>query len=75
MLKLYVIGQEKLTAARKMALRAWNNEEGASLAEYALLIALVLIGAAAALGLLTGAIGDAIQEGTDCLDGTTVACQ
>ena len=47
MLKLYVIGQEKLTAARKMALRAWNNEEGASLAEYALLIALVLIGALA----------------------------
>ena len=74
MLKLYVIGQEKLTAARKMALRAWNNEEGASLAEYALLIALVLIGAAAALGLLTTAVSGAIDSGTDCLNDPVAGC-
>lgn len=57
MLKLYIKG-------RSMIARAWNNEDGASLAEYALLIALVLIGAAAVLIALTTAIGTAITDGT-----------
>jgi Flp pilus assembly pilin Flp len=49
---------------RRMILRAWNNEEGASLAEYALLIALVLVGAAVAITNLTGAVNGALADGT-----------
>jgi len=51
-----------------------RNEEGASLAEYALLIALVLIGAGVALTTLTGAVSNAIDDGTDCLEGTHANC-
>jgi Flp pilus assembly pilin Flp len=50
--------------ARQMILRAWNNEEGASLAEYALLIALVLVGAAVAITNLTTAVNGALADGT-----------
>ena len=66
MLKSYV-------KAREMVLRAWNNEEGASLAEYALLIALVLIGSAAALIALTGSVSTAINDGNTCLANPTDA--
>ena len=56
MIKYYV-------KAREMALRAWKDESGASLAEYALLIALVLVGAGVALGLLVTAVSGAIDAG------------
>ena len=58
MIKYYV-------KAREMALRAWKDESGASLAEYALLIALVLVGAGGVLVALTGAVTGALQAGTD----------
>lgn len=61
MLKMYV-------AAREAVIGLARNEEGASLAEYALLIALVLIGAVAAINLLTGAINGALGRGTAALD-------
>ena len=48
---------------RQMILRAWKNEDGASLAEYALLIALVLVGAAVAITNLTTAVGGALDTG------------
>ena len=57
MLKLYV-------QARETALRFVKNESGASLAEYALLIALVLVGVGVTLEALTGAITGAIARGT-----------
>jgi Flp pilus assembly pilin Flp len=57
MLKMYIKG-------RSMIARAWNNEEGASLAEYALLIALVLVGAAVAVTALTTASTAALDRGT-----------
>lgn len=60
MLKSYIKVREAIVALGK-------NEDGASLAEYALLIALVLIGAAAALGILTGAVSNALNTGSDCL--------
>jgi len=65
MIKYYV-------KAREMALRAWKDESGASLAEYALLIALVLVGAGVTLGLLVTAVNNALTAGTNELtDATT----
>jgi Flp pilus assembly pilin Flp len=58
MINLYLKG-------RQMILRAYRNEEGASLAEYALLIALVLVGTSAAVVALTGAVNGAIAQGTN----------
>jgi len=57
MLKLYVKGQMLVD-------RLMKDEDGASLAEYALLIALVLVGAAAAITALTVAITGAMTAGT-----------
>ena len=57
MLKLYIQGRDFVTNFGK-------NEDGASLAEYALLIALVLVGAAATITLLTTAISNALDAGT-----------
>lgn len=68
MLKSYI-------KARETVIAFVRSEEGASLAEYALLIALVLIGAAAALGALTGAVGTALGKGTSCLtNASTSGC-
>ena len=61
MIKYYV-------KAREAALRAWKDESGASLAEYALLIALVLIGAGVALGALVTAVNGALGSGTTALN-------
>lgn len=49
----------------------FKNEKGASLAEYALIIALILVGAGAALTALTTAVSDAITAGTDELTTAT----
>ena len=57
MLKLYV-------GARDLIYRVRSDESGASLAEYALLIALVLIGASAAVIALTTAVNGALSDGT-----------
>ena len=60
MLKTYI-------KARETFVRVLRNDEGASLAEYALIIAVVLIGAAAALVALTNQVSDTIDNGTSCL--------
>jgi Flp pilus assembly pilin Flp len=57
MLKLYIQGRDLVS-------RLGKDESGASLAEYALLIALVLIGAAGVITALTTAIGGAFTDGT-----------
>ena len=57
MLKLYVKGQEFFRSLMK-------DERGASLAEYALLIALVLVGVVGAVTALTAAETAAIGVGT-----------
>lgn len=57
MLKLYI-------QARDMIANFGKNEDGASLAEYALLIALVLVGAAVAITALTAAVNGALDRGT-----------
>ena len=66
MLKLYVKGQDMIS-------RLMKNEEGASLAEYALLIALVLIGVAVAVNALVAAESAALGAGTGALNAASGA--
>lgn len=66
MLKLYI-------QAREFVAKFDKDEGGASLAEYALLIALVLIGASVAVVALTTAVSGAIESGATCL-AEGVAC-
>lgn len=61
MLKLYIQTRDFVTNFNK-------DEGGASLAEYALLIALVLIGAAVAITALTTAVTGALDDGTEVLN-------
>ena len=46
-----------------------RDDSGASAAEYALILAIVGVGIAAAATLLGGAIDDAIDEATSCISG------
>ena len=61
MLKTYI-------KVRESFVRFKRSEDGASLAEYALIIALVLIGVGAALGALTTAVNGALGAGTGALN-------
>ena len=45
----------------------WRDEEGASAAEYALILAIVTTGIAGAAVALGNAIGDAIDSATTCI--------
>jgi Flp pilus assembly pilin Flp len=54
MLKLFVAIQNKLAEAR--------NEEGQTMAEYGVVLAVITIGVVVALGLLSGAIGAALDD-------------
>ena len=64
MLKTYIKVRESLVSFAR-------SEDGASLAEYALIIALVLIGAGVALNTLTDAVSTAMSEGESCLENAT----
>jgi Flp pilus assembly pilin Flp len=66
MLKTYIKVRETIVGALR-------NDEGASLAEYALIIAIVLIGAGVVLATLTGAVNNALNDGTSCLN-AGIAC-
>ena len=48
-----------------------KNEEGAGMVEYALLVALIGILLIAAIGLLTGAIGNVFGSASDTLNNST----
>ena len=61
MLKAYIKAKDLMTQVK-------SNEGGASLAEYALIIALVLIGAAIAIGILTTQVNGAITDGAGVLE-------
>jgi Flp pilus assembly pilin Flp len=54
MLKLFVAIQNKLAEAR--------SEEGQTMAEYGVVLAVITIGVVVALGLLSGSISSAINE-------------
>jgi Flp pilus assembly pilin Flp len=54
MLKLFVAIQNKLAEAK--------NEEGQTMAEYGVVLAVITIGVVVALGFLSGAISGALDE-------------
>ena len=51
-----------------------NDESGASAAEYALILAIVGTGIAAAAFALGGSIGGAMTKATNCIDKATATC-
>jgi Flp pilus assembly pilin Flp len=59
MLKLFVAIQNTLAQAR--------DEEGQTMAEYGVVLAVITIGVVGAIGLLSGAIGDALGRVEDML--------
>jgi Flp pilus assembly pilin Flp len=64
MLKLFIAGQTYVME-RFDALR--NSEEGQTMAEYGVVLAVITLGVVVALGFLSGAISDAIDEVTSKL--------
>jgi pilus assembly protein Flp/PilA len=52
-----------------------RDDSGASAAEYALILAIVGTGIALAAIALGGAITDAMQDASDCVDGTDANCR
>ena len=50
------------------ARRFWNDEEGATMAEYALLLGLIAIALVAAVSAFQGAIGDKFKDAEDALE-------
>jgi len=59
----------------KKFLKMLMDKSGASAAEYALILA--IIGAAVAVAAVTlgGAIGNAMDTASDCINGTNAACK
>lgn len=51
------------------------DENGASAAEYALILAIIGSGIAIAAVALGGAITGAMDDASDCIDGTTTTCR
>ena len=51
-----------------MIKKLWNDESGASAAEYALILAIVGSGIAVAAWTLGGAIGDSMTDATNCIN-------
>ncbi len=66
MLKLYTIAQEKLASIKKFFTR---KEEGASLVEYALLVALIAVACILAITALGGSIKGLFQGLSTTLSG------
>jgi pilus assembly protein Flp/PilA len=50
----------------------WQDESGAAAAEYALILAIIAIGIALAASNLGVAVSGAIQDASDCIDGTAL---
>lgn len=50
----------------------WNDQSGASAAEYALILAIVGTGIALAAGTLGTTIGNAMNKSSACISNTTV---
>lgn len=59
----------------KILMNLWNDESGASAAEYALILAIVGAGIAAASIYLGSAISNSMNTAADCIDGTDTSCR
>ena len=55
-------------------MQLWNDESGASAAEYALILAIVGAGIAGAAIILGGAIATALNEASTCISTDGVTC-
>lgn len=53
----------------------WNDESGASAAEYALILAIVGAGIAGAAIILGGAIATAMNEASTCISSNGATCK
>jgi pilus assembly protein Flp/PilA len=53
----------------------WNDESGASAAEYALILAIVGTGIALAAVVLGNSISNAMNDASDCIGNTTAGCR
>jgi len=51
----------------------WNDQSGASAAEYALILAIVGVGIAAAALTLGGSIGNAMNKASNCINSPSQA--
>ncbi len=58
----------------KIIMKLWKDDSGAAAAEYALILAIVGTGIAAAAILLGGAIGTAMGHATTCISSNGVNC-
>lgn len=58
----------------KLIQRLWADDSGASAAEYALILAIVGTAIAAAAVLLGTAIGDSINEASECIETEGSTC-
>lgn len=59
---------------KKALVKFRDSESGATLVEYGIAIVLAVVVGTGALVGLAGAIGDTMDEATECIDGTTAAC-
>jgi pilus assembly protein Flp/PilA len=62
------------TTMRNFLKGLWQDESGASAAEYALILAVVAGVIAIAAGGLATAIGGAMDDARDCINGVVGAC-
>jgi pilus assembly protein Flp/PilA len=58
----------------ELVAKLWRDEEGASAAEYALILAIVTTGIAGAAVALGNAIGTAIDSATQCISSSGTNC-
>jgi Flp pilus assembly pilin Flp len=64
---------KKMTNFKNLLVRLWKEEEGQDLLEYALLIVLVVLVAAAAINPLGTAIADVYKAANTCITGGACA--
>ena len=58
----------------KTLMKLWNDDSGASAAEYALILAIVGTAIAGAAILLGGAISNAMGDATECINSDGATC-
>ena len=63
-----ILGDFDMTGSKCFLGRFWRDEDGASAAEYALLLAIIAAGLAASAGVLGEAIASAMDNASNCIN-------
>ena len=63
-----IFGEFDMTGSNCFLGRFWRDEDGASAAEYALLLAIIAAGLAASAGILGEAIASALDNASNCIN-------